>query len=81
VTVCFTVEEANSIEVAQSPSTHSRTTERFSVQAWTPQMTNIPNFLISLFFVCFNRTEFCNVETWLFRNQYASRRVLFTFAV
>ncbi len=44
MTVPFTVEEANSIEVAQSPSTHSRTTERFSVQAGTPQITNIPNF-------------------------------------
>jgi hypothetical protein len=48
VTVPFTVEEASSIEVTQSSSTHSRTTERFSVQAWTPQITNIPNFLFVL---------------------------------
>jgi hypothetical protein len=48
VTVPFTVEEASSIEVAQSPSTHSRTTERFSVQAWTPQITKIPNFMFVL---------------------------------
>jgi hypothetical protein len=49
VTVPFTVEEANSVEVAQSPSTHSRTTERFSVQAWTPQITNFTNFWILIF--------------------------------
>ncbi len=47
--VCLTVGEANSIEVAQSPSTHSRTTERFSVQAWAPQIKNFHNFWISNF--------------------------------
>jgi hypothetical protein len=47
VTVPFTVEEANSIEVAQSPSTHSRTTERFSVQA-----LDTTDHKHSQFFVC-----------------------------